>query len=165
MRSAGSGSVRFRSRPEQHAAGLLRTVVALLGFLLSAAATMIAAAGPFDADPRRPQTPDSTFVGAAACGACHTSELAAWRGSHHDLAIQEATNKTVLGDFDDATFTYADVTSNTYWDWYLDHAFLLVPAQQYVGKFVATFKDYPPRQKAASFTIDQVLETMQKSGG
>ena len=59
----------------------------------------------------------------------------------------------------------ADVTSNTYWDWYLDHAFLLVPAQQYVGKFLATFKDYPPRQKAASFTIDQVLETLQKSGG
>jgi arylsulfatase A-like enzyme len=58
----------------------------------------------------------------------------------------------------------ADVTSNTYWDWYLDHAFLLVPAQQYVGKFLATFKDFPARQKAASFTIDQILET-QKSGG
>jgi arylsulfatase len=58
----------------------------------------------------------------------------------------------------------ADVTSNTYWDWYLDHAFLLVPAQQYVGKFLATFKDYPPRQKAASFTIDQALESLQKSG-
>jgi arylsulfatase len=59
----------------------------------------------------------------------------------------------------------ADVTSNTYWDWYLDHAFLLVPAQQYVGKFLATFKDFPARQKAASFTIDQILETLQKSGG
>jgi arylsulfatase A-like enzyme len=58
----------------------------------------------------------------------------------------------------------ADVTSNTYWDWYLDHAFLLVPAQQYVGRFLATFRDYPPRQKAASFTIDQVLGTLQKSG-
>ena len=58
----------------------------------------------------------------------------------------------------------ADVTSNTYWDWYLDHAFLLVPAQQYVGKFLATFKDYPPRQKAASFTVDQALESLQKSG-
>lgn len=59
----------------------------------------------------------------------------------------------------------ADVTSNTYWDWYLDHAFLLVPAQQYVAKFLATFKDYPARQKAASFTVDQVLETLQRSGG
>ncbi len=55
----------------------------------------------------------------------------------------------------------ATVTSNTYWDWYLDHAFLLVPAQGIVGKFLATFKEYPPRQKAASFTIDQVMEQLQ----
>jgi arylsulfatase len=59
----------------------------------------------------------------------------------------------------------ASLTSNTYWDWYIDHAFFLVPAQQYVGKFLATFKEFPPRQKAASFTIDQVLETLQTSGG
>lgn len=55
----------------------------------------------------------------------------------------------------------ADVTSNTYWDWYLNHAFLLIPAQGYVGKFLATFKEFPPRQKAASFTIDQVMETLK----
>jgi arylsulfatase len=54
----------------------------------------------------------------------------------------------------------ADITSNTYYDWLLDHAFLLVPAQQIVGQFLATFKDYPPRQKAASFTVDQVLEKL-----
>ncbi len=57
----------------------------------------------------------------------------------------------------------ADVTSNTYYDWLMDHAFLMVPAQQYVARYLATFKDYPPRMKAASFSIDQVLETM-KSG-
>ena len=56
----------------------------------------------------------------------------------------------------------ADVTSNTYYDWLMDHAFMLVPAQQYVAKFLATFKDYPPRMKAASFSIDQVLETMKQ---
>ncbi|MDX1815069.1 MAG: arylsulfatase, partial [Thermodesulfobacteriota bacterium] len=55
----------------------------------------------------------------------------------------------------------ADVTSNTYWDWYLDHAFLLLPAQSYVGNFLATFKEFPPRQKAASFSIDQVLQTLE----
>jgi hypothetical protein len=54
----------------------------------------------------------------------------------------------------------ADVTSNTYWDWMLDHAFLLVPAQTYVAQFLATFKDYPPRQKAASFSLDDVMEKM-----
>jgi arylsulfatase len=56
----------------------------------------------------------------------------------------------------------ASFTSNTYWDWYMDHVYLLVAAQDYVGQFLATFREYPPRQKAASFTIDQVLETLQR---
>jgi arylsulfatase A-like enzyme len=56
----------------------------------------------------------------------------------------------------------ATITSNTYWDWYLDHVYLLLPAQKFVGQFLATFKDYPPRQKAASFTIDDALEMLQK---
>jgi len=55
----------------------------------------------------------------------------------------------------------ASITSNTYWDWWLNHAFLLVPAQEYVAKFLQTFKEYPPRQKAASFTIDQVMDKLQ----
>ena len=37
-----------------------------------------------------------------------------------------------------------------------------MPAQAYVGKFLATFKEYPPRQKAASFTIDEVLQMLQQ---
>jgi arylsulfatase len=57
-------------------------------------------------------------------------------------------------------FERADVTSNTYYDWVIDHVFLMVPAQAAVGEFLATFKEYPPRQKAASFTVDQVLETL-----
>ncbi|HWA45413.1 MAG TPA: arylsulfatase [Hypericibacter adhaerens] len=59
----------------------------------------------------------------------------------------------------------ADVTSNTYYDWLMDHVFLIVPAQAYVGKFLETFKAFPPRQKAASFTVDQVMERLQSSGG
>jgi hypothetical protein len=42
--------------------------------------------------------------------------------------------------------------------------FVLVPAQAYVGKFLATFKDYPPRQKPGSFSVDQVLESLQAAG-
>jgi arylsulfatase len=57
----------------------------------------------------------------------------------------------------------ADVTSNTYYDWLLDRAFLLVPAQEYVAQFAATFKDYPPRQKAASFSVDQIMKNLQES--
>ena len=58
----------------------------------------------------------------------------------------------------------ADVTSNIYYDWLIDHSFLLVPAQDYVGKFLATFKDYPQRQKAASFNLDEVLEKLKEGG-
>ena len=57
------------------------------------------------------------------------------------------------------------ITSNTYFDWLIDRAFLLVPAQVYVGQFLATFKDYPPRQKPASFSLAKVLEKLQSGGG
>ena len=56
----------------------------------------------------------------------------------------------------------ADITSNTYYDWMLDHAFIFVPAQDYVGKFLMTFKDYPQRQKAASFNLDEVMEKLKE---
>ena len=56
-------------------------------------------------------------------------------------------------------------TSNTYYDWLLDRAFMLVPAQAYVGQFLQTFGEFPPRQKPASFSIDQVMEQMQTSVG
>ncbi|MHC4903729.1 MAG: arylsulfatase [Planctomycetota bacterium] len=58
----------------------------------------------------------------------------------------------------------SQVTSNTYYDWLLDRAYLLVPAQAYVGEFLATFREYPPRQKAASFSLDQVMEKLQTAG-
>ena len=60
-------------------------------------------------------------------------------------------------------YEVADITSNTYYDWLIDHAYMLVPAQAYVGKFLATFEEFPPRQKAASFSLDQVMEKLQES--
>ncbi|MGB0390125.1 MAG: arylsulfatase [Salibacteraceae bacterium] len=57
-------------------------------------------------------------------------------------------------------YEFATITSNTYYDWLLDHAFMLVPAQDVVGEFLMTFKEYPPRQKAASFSLDQVMEKL-----
>ncbi len=41
----------------------------------------------------------------------------------------------------------------------------MLPAQGYVGKFLQTFKEFPPRQKAASFTINQVMEMLQTPTG
>ena len=55
----------------------------------------------------------------------------------------------------------ADVTSNTYYDWLLDHAFMMVPAQNYVGQFLLTFRDYPQRQKAASFNMEEVFAKLK----
>jgi arylsulfatase len=58
----------------------------------------------------------------------------------------------------------ADVTSNTYYDWFMSDgagAFLAAPAV--VGPFLATFKEYPPSQRPSSFSIDQLVEKMQRS--
>ena len=57
-------------------------------------------------------------------------------------------------------FERADITSNTY-DWFLYHCYVIYAAQSIVGSFLTTFKDFPPRQKAASFTIDQAMATMR----
>ncbi|HEX9186605.1 MAG TPA: hypothetical protein VGB87_06025, partial [Vicinamibacteria bacterium] len=51
------------------------------------------------------------WAGAASCEECHAEETRSWRGSHHDLAMQEPGEKTVEGDFADARFTYEGVTS------------------------------------------------------
>ena len=59
----------------------------------------------------------------------------------------------------------ADRTSNTYYDWLVDRVFMLVPAQAYVGDFLATFAEYPPRQTAASFSLAQVMEKLAPPGG
>lgn len=61
-------------------------------------------------------------------------------------------------------YEQAQITSNTYYDWLLDRAYLLVPAQEYVGQFLSTFVEYPPRQKAASFSLDQVMEKLTTPG-
>jgi arylsulfatase A-like enzyme len=55
----------------------------------------------------------------------------------------------------------ADQTSNTYYDWLLDHVFVLVPAQAYVAEFLQTFQEFPPRQTPASFSLDQVMEKLK----
>ncbi len=56
-------------------------------------------------------TPAAEYVGRASCVKCHEQQHRLWTGSHHDLAMQEATAKTVLGDFDDVTFQHQGVES------------------------------------------------------
>jgi len=57
-------------------------------------------------------------------------------------------------------FERADVTSNTYYDWLVHHAYLIFAAQSVTAQFAETFKEFPPRQSAASFTIDDALARM-----
>ncbi len=59
----------------------------------------------------------------------------------------------------------ADITSNTYWDWLINHAYLVFAAQEIAQGFVKTFKDFPPRQKPASFTIEDALTKMSELAG
>jgi arylsulfatase len=58
-------------------------------------------------------------------------------------------------------FERADITSNTYYDWYLDNAYLVLAAQALMVQFLQTFVEFPPRQKAASFTIDQAVAKLE----
>jgi arylsulfatase A-like enzyme len=58
-------------------------------------------------------------------------------------------------------FDRADITSNTYYDRFLDRAYLTLAASSVVSEFLATFADFPPRQKAPSFTIDQAMEKLE----
>ena len=92
------------------------------------------------------------FIGGKACAGCHAKEYEAWRGSHHELAMQEAKDKTVLGNFTNATFNYAGVTStffkragkffvNTdgpdgkFADYEIKYTFGVMPLQQYLIEF------------------------------
>jgi arylsulfatase A-like enzyme len=60
-------------------------------------------------------------------------------------------------------FERADITSNTYFNWMLDNAYLVLAATAVVGQFLETFKKFPPRQRAASFTIDQAVAKLEAS--
>ena len=92
------------------------------------------------------------YVDDAACADCHQDAYAAWTGSHHDLAMQPATAETVLGDFDDATFTHLGATTRFFRrddrffvntegpdgapaDFELTFTFGVDPLQQYLAPF------------------------------
>jgi arylsulfatase len=57
-------------------------------------------------------------------------------------------------------FETADEISTNYGRWRVDRLYLLVPAQEYIAKYIATFKDFPPSQKVGSFALDQVLDKL-----
>ena len=92
------------------------------------------------------------FVGGKACAGCHEEEYKLWSGSHHDLAMQGANEKTVLGDFNDKEFTYyglksrfnrrdskfmvrTDGPDGKLHDYEIKYTFGVYPLQQYLIEF------------------------------
>jgi len=92
---------------------------------------------------------DPAWIGVEACQSCHAEQVELWKGSHHDLAMQEVTEATVLGDFDDAVFHYAglehrfyrkqsefwistDGVDGTLQDFRVEYVFSVYPLQQYL---------------------------------
>jgi len=92
------------------------------------------------------------YVGGRVCRDCHAPEYSAWQGSHHDLAMQVASEETVLGDFDNASLLHFGVTTSFYrkdgrfmvrtegpdgklQDYEIKYTFGVVPLQQYLIEF------------------------------
>lgn len=150
--SDGQGLCRDFPAKEFATAGLffvLVLVLLLLPSLVGPQAAMPSTAGPNTEDTHLPA---AAFVGRERCAVCHPREQEAWRGSHHDLAMQEATDNTVLGDFNDASFTHFGVTSRFFrreggffvttegpdgklQDYEIRYTFGITPLQQYLIAF------------------------------
>jgi arylsulfatase len=60
-------------------------------------------------------------------------------------------------------YEYADITSNTYWDWIFYNDFFILTAQAVVGKFVETFKEFPAVQKPNTFTVNDALQKLSET--
>src|SRR5262245_15305945 len=113
--TGGKGDLRQpaasgRSKTKIWIAGLGALAIVVLGAL----AFQLLAAGPFTAlfgEPRANLTSAPTFVGSETCAGCHRAEAQLWRGSQHNVAMQHVSEKTVLGNFDDASFDYHGVVS------------------------------------------------------
>ena len=101
---------------------------------------------------QKPAVVVPTFVGSAACAECHRAETEAWKTSQHARAMQHANDKTVLGDFNNASFSYNGVTSNFFKrdgkyfvrtdaadgklaDFEIRYTFGVYPLQQYLTEF------------------------------
>ena len=58
-------------------------------------------------------------------------------------------------------FEKAQHNSNTYYDWFLDRAFVVVPMQQLAARFLQSMIDYPPSQSPGSFNLEKVQEMVE----
>jgi arylsulfatase A-like enzyme len=59
-------------------------------------------------------------------------------------------------------FERAEHEAGDYDKWFIEHLFVLVPAQAIVGQFLTTFRDFPPRQRPGSFSINRAMLELMK---
>jgi tetratricopeptide (TPR) repeat protein len=133
---------------------LVATLVALLGFtLITPDAAGADTGGPAQPSPITGQSETTPhYVGQQVCGRCHQEQQKRWTGSHHDRAMQVANEQAVLGDFNDASFTYYGLTSTFFkrdgrfmvhtdgpdgelHDYEIKYTFGIHPLQQYLIEF------------------------------
>src|SRR5690349_18987584 len=84
-----------------------------------------------------------------------TGKLQIWMEPYTELRVPKIFNLRT------DPFERADVTSNIYFDWLLEHAWTLIPAQAYVAEMVQSLVEFPPSQTPASFTISQVMDKLK----
>ncbi|MGE5152859.1 MAG: tetratricopeptide repeat protein [Bdellovibrio bacteriovorus] len=126
----------------------LRILALLLLLLPQARASELAPEA--GSDPRLdPERASRGYLGAAVCGECHQKELGLWKGSHHDLAMQEARPETVLGDFQDAEIEVHGVKSR----FFLQDGGFFVHTDGPDGEV----RDYPIRYTFGWYPLQQYL--------
>jgi len=114
---------------------------------------------------------EASYVGRSSCTECHKEQSKLWTGSHHDLAMQHASDNSILGNFSNATFSYAGITSKFYknderfmvrtdgpdgklHDYEIKYTFGITPLQQYLieldgGRLQALSIAWDTREKSA----------------
>ncbi len=125
-----------------------------------------------------PADAQATFVGGQRCAECHQHEANLWTGSHHDLAMDHATNASVLGDFNDATFEHHGIVSRMFRrgekfyintegpdgklaDFEIKYTFGVSPLQQYLVEFDRP-DDMPPHEVARLQCLRICWNTLKK---
>jgi predicted CXXCH cytochrome family protein len=143
---------------------------AMLAYVFLAGTDKPSASGSLTAAPARPVA-KADYVGSAACAGCHAGEAKDWHGSQHAGAMRHASEQTVLGNFADARFTQAGVTTTFFRrdgkfmvntdgpdgkpaDFEITHTFGIEPLQQYLvqlpgGRLQALGVAWDSRPKAA----------------
>ncbi len=125
--------------------------------MVGVVATILVAACSGSSDPEPKETPSAhaqqpEHVGSSLCSQCHQAEAAAWQGSHHDRAMEPATDETVVGNFDESVFFYNDIKTTFFrsdgkfmvrtdgpdgqlHDFEIAYTFGIDPLQQYLIEF------------------------------